>query len=113
MFRRHYLARRAAGEDGRLLPLALDVYSVIFSYYETLFDRGRVRFAPGEKWPGVLFCAATFPSHLVAFPFLATCWNSLLKRVGLVRIGAFLAAVEADGPRLAAPEPDLSFEPES
>jgi len=83
---------RAAGEDGRLFPLARDVYSVIFSYYSTLFGGGRVTFAPGEKWPGALFSLATAPSHLIAFPFLSTCWNRLQKQAGLWRIEVALRA---------------------
>lgn len=102
---------RTAGEDGRLGPLARDVYSVIFSYYGTLFDRGRVKFAPGEKWPGALFCLATAPSHLIAFPFLATCWNLLLKRIGLARIEAALATA-APGTVTARPETGLLPDPE-
>src|SRR5262245_46590085 len=83
----------AAGEDGQLVPLARDVYAIIFSYYGQLFGRTRVRFEPGERWPGVVFCAATFPSHLIAFPFLCTSWNQLAKRIGLQRIESALARV--------------------
>lgn len=83
----------AAGEDGQLAPLARDVYAVIFSYYAQIFGRTRVRFEPGERWPGVLFCAATLPSHLIAFPFLCTSWNLLAKRIGLQRIESALARV--------------------
>lgn len=109
---------RARGQDGRLAPLARDVYSVIFSYYATLFDRGRVRFEPGEKWPGVLFCLATLPSHLIALPFLATAWNLSLKRARLGWTEAALASMGArtetdpatTGDTVGA---DLCTEPES
>jgi predicted metal-dependent phosphoesterase TrpH len=108
---------RAAGEDGRLGPLARDVYSVIFSYYQTLFDRGRVRFEPGEKWPGMLFCLASLPTHLIALPFLATAWNRSMKRLGLATIERALNALEADlQPAVlasAGSEEDLVPEPES
>jgi predicted metal-dependent phosphoesterase TrpH len=87
---------RTFGDDGRLLPLARDVYSVIFSYYATLFDRGRVRFGRGEKWPGVLFCLATLPSHLIAFPFLATAYNRLAKRLVLARVEEALDRIDRE-----------------
>src|SRR5437867_176296 len=89
---------RVAGEDGRLLPLAGDVYSVVFSYYAQILGRSRVRFGPGEKWAGVVFCLATLPAHLIAFPFLATSWNLLLKRIGLERIEARLGKTEGAPP---------------
>lgn len=84
----------AMGQDGRLGPLAGDVYAVIGSYYASLFGFGRVGFAPGEKWPGVLFCLATAPSHLFALPFLATAWNRLRKDATLREIGAAIRALE-------------------
>lgn len=102
---------RAAGEDGRPWPLARDVYSVILSYYASLVGRGRVRFERGERWPGALFCLATLPSHVVAFPALATMWNLGMKRVGLERIARVIRTVEEGtaGPDLPA---DADFLPE-
>lgn len=107
---------RARGADGRLLPLARDVYSVILSYYGTLVGRGRVKFASGERWPGVLFCLATLPSQFIAFPFLATSWNLSMKRLGIARIGWALgsldrAAIDAPAPEAGA-EADLCPEVE-
>ncbi len=97
-----------AGQEGRLLPLARDVYSVIFSYYGTLFDRGRVGFEPGEKWPGALFCAATLPLHFVAFPLLASCWNLAAKRAGLWRIAAGMRGIGEELPASVDLEPTAS-----
>ena len=93
----------AAGADGSLFPLARDVYSVVFSYYGTLFGIGRVRFGAGERWPGALFCLATLPAQFVAFPLLATCWNRLAKRIGLQRIESALDTSDsAPGMEVAA-----------
>jgi predicted metal-dependent phosphoesterase TrpH len=92
-----------AGDDGRLFPLAGDVYSVVLSYYAQLLGLGRVRFAPGERWPGALFCLGTLPAHLIAFPFLATSWNLILKRLGLERIEARLGEPRSAPPDLEVP----------
>lgn len=84
----------ADGEDGQLMPLARDVYAIIFSYYAQLLGRTRVRFDTiSERVPGALFCAATLPTHLIAFPFLCTTYNQFAKRVGLQRIESALARV--------------------
>jgi len=84
----------AGGEDGELLPLARDVYAIIFSYYGQLFGRTRVRFETlGQRLPGALFCAATLPTHLIGFPLICTGVNQLAKRVGLQRIESALARV--------------------
>ncbi len=105
---------RGAGEDGRLGPLARDVYSIVFSYYGTLLGRGRVKFLPGEKWPGAVFSLATLPAHLVGLPMLATCWNLLMKRAGLARIHSEIRNLEMEPPQPVMPsEADLLPETEA
>lgn len=102
---------RAGGEDGRPGLLAQDVYSVIFSYYGSLMGRSRVEFEKGEKWPGALFCLATLPAHIVAFPLLATMWNLSMKRAGLERIAGEIRRIERGEPGPGLPG-DTDFLPE-